>query len=186
MDVVEEKEGTPFLWSIGVQTIENCFWFVFTAFVFSTVFYIHFSFLNDCKFSKTLLSVLENLCREKAKKNCRLIGHREVCFNQITQIWVATCHYYGIFALVRCHFLGTPVVASWSVGCYLRLRANKLFRDSTSPSYIKILHNVFTGHLQSCLPWLATDQGDECKMMDVRGSDRRKLMKLTLLDAEKE
>ena len=35
--------------------------------------------------------------------------------------------------------------------------------------------------------WLATDQGDEGKIMDtVRESDRRKLMKLTLLDAEKE
>ena len=52
--------------------------------------------------------------------------------------------------------------------------------------YIKILHNVFAGHLQSCLPWLARDQGDKGKTMDVRGSDGRKLMKLTLLDAEKE
>ena len=45
----------------------------------------------------------------------------------------------------------------------------------------------FILQFNSCLPWLATDQGDEGKIMDtVRESDRRKLMKLTLLDAEKE
>ena len=148
--------------------MENCCWFVFT------VFDIHFSF--NGKF-----------VAGEGENKFTLIGHREVCFNQITQIWVVRRHKYGIFVLVvRYHFLGTPVVASWSVGCYLRLQAKKPFWDSTSASQIKILHNVFAGHLQSCLPWLATDQRDEGKIMDVRGSDRRKLRKLTLLDAEKE
>ena len=143
---------------------------------FLTVFVIHFSF-----------KCLGKFVPGEGENKFRLIGHREVCFNQITQIWVVTSHQYGISVLVvKCHFLGTPVVTSWSVGCYLRLQANKLFRDSTSASYIKILHNVFAGHLQYCLPWLATDQRGEGKIMDVRGSDRRKLMKLTLLDAEKE
>ena len=157
--------------------MENCCWFVFTVFVFKSFWHPFF-----------VLSVLENLRREKVKTNCRLIGQREVCLTQITQIWVVTSHQYGIISalVVRCNFLGTPEVASWSVGGYLRLQAKNPFRDSTSASYIKKLHNVFAGHLQSCLPWLAMDQGDKGKTMDVRGSDGRKLMKLTLLDAEKE
>ena len=65
---------------------------------FLTVFVIHFSF-----------KCLGKFVPGEGENKFRLIGHREVCFNQITQIWVVTCHQYGI-SVVRCHFLGTPVV----------------------------------------------------------------------------
>ena len=40
----------------------------------------------------------------------------------IAQIWVVTRHQHGISALVsQTSLRGKPVVASWSVGCFLRL-----------------------------------------------------------------
>ena len=59
-----------------------------------------------------------------------------------TQIWLVTCHQYGISVLVsqtsfggetsggvtKCHFTGKPVVSSWNVGCFLRLMSRQRAR----------------------------------------------------------
>ena len=104
--------------------MENCCWFVFTVFFWQFLTAIF------------RLSVLENSCRGKVKTKFRLIGHRDACFNQITQIWVVTCHQYGISALViRCHFLGTPVVASWSVAVISGYRLKTL--SKTPPLHLR-------------------------------------------------
>ena len=59
-----------------------------------------------------------------------------------TQIWLVTCHQYGISVLIsqtsfggetsggvtKCHFTGKPVVSSWNVGCFLRLMSRQRAR----------------------------------------------------------
>ena len=51
-----------------------------------------------------------------------LVEHLLHLIRSTTQIWVVMCQQYGISSLVlRRHFVGKPVVASWNVTCFLRL-----------------------------------------------------------------
>ena len=50
------------------------------------------------------------------------ISHVAWPMRSTTQIWVVTCHQYGICgSFLRCHLAGKPVVASPNVGCFVRL-----------------------------------------------------------------
>ena len=50
------------------------------------------------------------------------ISHAARPIRSTSQIWVVTCHQYGISTLfLRRYLAGKPVVASPNVGCFLRL-----------------------------------------------------------------
>ena len=72
---------------------------------------------------RCFLLVLPQVCESRncRKRACRVLGNFLQPIRCTTQVWIVTRHQYEILrSFLRHHFVGKQLVASRSVGCFLR------------------------------------------------------------------